>query len=485
MFARLTLGNRIGLAVAVLLTLLSTLGAVSLFTISRNKAALYAIVADPLPGAYEIGRLADCVGHLRALTLMHVVATSPQDRARFRDEIGQRERAFADSMALYGRTITTSQGRELFFRIAPAFSAYVGSIHRVLSLSENSKAQQAGQLYIAESRPSVLKLIQAINDERDLNKATGDSYAAAATDLVNAAERWTWGLLLISMCLGGGTSAVMVKGVNRQLRTAVGELAEGARQVAQAAFQVSASSQTLAQGASDQAASLEQTSVSTEEINSMAHRNAGDCRSAAGLVAQSQQEIGEANTSLEVMIRAMDEINASSGKISKIIQVIDGIAFQTNIPALNAAVEAARAGEAGMGFAVVADEVRSLAQRCAQAASDTTSLIAESVAKSNDGKVKVDHVSSAIRGIIQHSAEVKRLVEAVNGGSQEQAHGLEQIGKAVATMEQVTQRTAAGAEQGASAARELTAQSEAVQDTVNRLTAMIGNSRPPTSSSAL
>ena len=147
MFARLTIGKRIWLAVAVLLGLLSVLGAVSLFSMFRSEAALNAIIADPLPGIYEIGRMADCVGHLRALTLMHVVSTDAAERANFQNEIGQRERAFAEFMARYERTITTSQDRELFARIGPAFSAYDESIRRVLRLSEDSKAQERADVH--------------------------------------------------------------------------------------------------------------------------------------------------------------------------------------------------------------------------------------------------------------------------------------------------------------------------------------------------
>ena len=143
--------------------------------------------------------------------------------------------------------------------------------------------------------------------------------------------------------------------------------------------------------------------------------------------------------------------HASSDKISKIIKTIDEIAFQTNILALNAAVEAARAGEAGMGFAVVADEVRNLAQRCAQAAKDTAGLIEESIAKSNDGKPKLDQVAKAIAAITEDSGKVKTLVDEVSLGSQEQARGLEQISKAIAQMEQVTQKTAASAEERSAA----------------------------------
>jgi methyl-accepting chemotaxis protein/methyl-accepting chemotaxis protein-1 (serine sensor receptor) len=208
----------------------------------------------------------------------------------------------------------------------------------------------------------------------------------------------------------------------------------------------------------------------------MASRNTDNSRSAAELVSQSKTRFDETNRLLEQMVTAMGEINASSDKIGKIIKVIDEIAFQTNILALNAAVEAARAGEAGMGFAVVADEVRNLAQRCAQAAKDTAVLIEESITKSNEGKVKTDEVAAAIHSITEMSLQVKTLVDEVNLGSQEQTRGIEQIGKAIAQMEQVTQKNAANAEESASAAQELTAQSQTLYTVVGDLGSMVGSS---------
>jgi methyl-accepting chemotaxis protein/methyl-accepting chemotaxis protein-1 (serine sensor receptor) len=230
----------------------------------------------------------------------------------------------------------------------------------------------------------------------------------------------------------------------------------------------------LAEGTSQQAASLEETSASTEEINSMARRNSENSHSAADLVKASDQRFADTNRSLQDMVLAMGEINTSSDKISKIIKVIDEIAFQTNILALNAAVEAARAGEAGMGFAVVADEVRNLAQRCAQAARDTAVLIEESISKSNDGKLKVDQVAKAIHTITEQSTQIKTLVDEVHLGSQEQSRGIEQIGRAIVQMEQVTQKAAASAEESASAAEELKAQSNALKDVVSRLNTVVG-----------
>jgi len=184
--------------------------------------------------------------------------------------------------------------------------------------------------------------------------------------------------------------------------------------------------------------------------------------------------IAEANHNLDQMVLSMNEINASSDKISKIIKVIDEIAFQTNILALNAAVEAARAGKAGMGFAVVADEVPNLAQRCAQAARDTAGLIEESITKFNDGKTKLDQVAMAVRSITASAGSVKTLVDEVNLGSQEQARGIDQVAKAILQMEKVTQTTAANAEESASASQELSAQSEALRAIVGRLESLVG-----------
>ena len=279
---------------------------------------------------------------------------------------------------------------------------------------------------------------------------------------------------MICLAIGVGSVVIyIVRNLSNTLISSIAELRDGADQVANAASQVSSSSQSLAQGASEQAASLEETSASSEEINSMARKNTDNSRSTAELLAESQGKVMLANHHLAEMVVSMHEITESSGKISKIIKVIDEIAFQTNILALNAAVEAARAGEAGMGFAVVADEVRSLAQRSAQAAKDTATLIEDSIARSGEGKGKVDQVASTIQALTEDTARVKVMVDEVSLGSEEQSRGIDQIGKAIVQMEQVTQTTAANAEESAAAAEELNAQSEAMKEIVSRLHAMV------------
>jgi methyl-accepting chemotaxis protein/methyl-accepting chemotaxis protein-1 (serine sensor receptor) len=206
----------------------------------------------------------------------------------------------------------------------------------------------------------------------------------------------------------------------------------------------------------------------------MVHRNAASAQNAANFMSSVNQRVVDANDTLADMIVSMQEIGKSSGRISKIIHVIDEIAFQTNILALNAAVEAARAGQAGMGFAVVADEVRNLAQRSAQAARDTAELIEESMERSNAGSTKLGEVAASIHAITEGTIKVKSLVDEVEAASREQAQGIEQISKAVSRIGDVTQRTAASAEESAAASQELDAQSHALVAVVGELQKMVG-----------
>jgi methyl-accepting chemotaxis protein/methyl-accepting chemotaxis protein-1 (serine sensor receptor) len=301
------------------------------------------------------------------------------------------------------------------------------------------------------------------------------AHALAAAKATASSSYWLTGSAIVLSLLVGFGVALVVRQANQGLLRVARELCDGARQVTLSATQVATSSQTLAQGASEQAASLEETSAATEEISSMSRSNTEHAQSAAAFVDRTHVKFAETGRTLDEMVNAMAEIAASGGKISKIIRIIEEIAFQTNILALNAAIEAAHAGESGLGFAVVADEVRNLAQRSSQAAKDIAELIEESVRRSDGGRIKVDEVAQAIRSIGAETADLKQKVDEVNTGSQEQARGLDEISRTVSQMESVTQTTAAAAEQGAAAAQELDSQAAGLLKIGSYLAEMIGS----------
>ena len=198
---------------------------------------------------------------------------------------------------------------------------------------------------------------------------------------------------------------------------------------------------------------------------------------AATRMAETDQGVQTASRVLDEMGDSMRAISESGGRISRIIKVIDEIAFQTNILALNAAVEAARAGAAGMGFAVVADEVRNLAHRSADAARETAALIEESIARSHEGDRRLETVNDAVRSITTSSAEVKTLIDAVNSGVQEQASGVKQIVQSIHQMQRTTQENAAAAQEGAAAGAEMSAQSASMKDVALQLLEVVRGRR--------
>jgi methyl-accepting chemotaxis protein/methyl-accepting chemotaxis protein-1 (serine sensor receptor) len=323
----------------------------------------------------------------------------------------------------------------------------------------------------------ILPLLSQTNERsRRLIQLEAEQLAAAQDQAqsIYTASFFSIAILGVLGVLVGIAAVLSVRKIQIILRQSVADLNENARRLANTAGRVSASSQSVSHAASQQAASLEETSASTEQIHSMTKQNAENAESATRKTNEASATIHEANQALAQMVNSMNEITTSSNKISKIIKVIDDIAFQTNILALNAAVEAARAGEAGMGFAVVADEVRNLAQRSAQAARDTTQLIEESITRAAEGKDKLDEVARAITVLTNSSLEAKSLVEDVFSGSQEQARGIAQISRAVLQMEQLTQQLAATAEESAAAGQGLSTQARRVDEIVIDLQKIFG-----------
>jgi len=472
MDSEMTVGKKLTLIGALLIGLTIVLGTVTLIGLGGYDRVVNSLANDSLAGVSACSKVEALFLQARGDMWRHISSTDSKDKDQMDHEVVRLQGELASGLKDLQASILTDEERQLNRKIDPALARYYELWEKAAVLSRAGKNKDAYYKFV-EGSAIVGEVNTSISDETEYNRRNGARFTAEAA-ATGARLKWlTWLVLVLSVGLGSGALFLMVRSLTRVLRQTVSELLEGAGQVANASAQVASSSQALAQGSSEQAASLEETSASSEEITSMTRKNAENSATAAALMTDVDHRVTEGNQTLEEMMQSMQEITGSSDKISKIIKVIDEIAFQTNILALNAAVEAARAGEAGMGFAVVADEVRSLAQRSAQAARDTAALIEESITKSNEGGTRLERVAAVIRAITESTVKVKTLVDEVNLGSQEQARGIEQISKAIAQMDQVTQNTAASAEQGASASEELSAQAEAMDHAVRKLSRLV------------
>ena len=473
---RVSASKKLSGSVALLVGLALAMGVGSLAVNSRLGNQLDLAVNDMARAQMVASQISseatEMVASERGLAFAMMLQQNAQAEA-MRNRFSRSEGKIRELMREFETARKKMSSTNALSRVGSNYEAARNHHAQLVRLMSEQKMDQA----IAMLNEKLLPELSQMSEEakKVLERQRGEMSALkSSAETSRAGSFWLIAGLNVFCLIVGVMVFFTVRGVNTALRQMVAELSTGAQQLGGTSAEVSAYSLTLSNAASDQAASLEETSSSMEVIHSMTRSNAANSKEAAARMLEATEKVEEANRALDQMMVSMNEISNSSGKISKIIKVIDEIAFQTNILALNAAVEAARAGEAGMGFAVVADEVRNLSQRSAQAAKDTTQLIEESITTSNEGRAKLFEVaraSQAVNGLVK---TVTALVQEVRLGSEEQERGTEQIAKSVAQMQAVTQQLAANAEEGAAAGQQLKQHASGVERIVLALQSLVG-----------
>jgi methyl-accepting chemotaxis protein len=371
--------------------------------------------------------------------------------------------------AAFEKLITSKEEIALYQTVKAARVPYRDTRSHVLDLSRQHKDEEARQLLETELYSVYQNYLTALQAMIDRSNRVAAEFGAAAHASVKSTQATLIIGVSVALLAAAAVAFLITRRTNRTLKVITDELSDGSHQLTSAAGAINSSSQSLAQGASEQAAALEQTNATLQTIAATTRQNAKHAASGKTLAAETRTVAEAGAAEMQKMKAAMDAIKSSGDRTAKIIKTIDEIAFQTNILALNAAVEAARAGEAGMGFAIVAEEVRSLAQRSAAAAKETATSIEDSMQKSVHGVAISTEVATRFDDILHRAREVDTLIGEIASASTSQSQSIDMVLHAASDMDKVTQNIAANAEETASASEELNAQAISVDGIVVRL----------------
>ncbi len=380
--------------------------------------------------------------------------------------------ALGAAAVFFGYAITRSVTSPLGRAVAAAEAVSAGDLDYAIQDSGRDEAsqllQRLRQMQDAlrerkqEDAERLVEVQQAGERDRKVAAEVGEAVSRAAEDDLT---------LRIQIADKEGVHAELCNGVNNILEgmaRVVAQVKEASETISTATREIAAGNTDLSARTEEQASSLQETAASMEELNSAVRQNSDAARQASELAVGASGVASRGGAVMQEVVQTMHGISGASAKISEIISVIDGIAFQTNILALNAAVEAARAGEQGRGFAVVAAEVRVLAQRSAGAAKEIKALISDSAEKVAVGSRLVDQAGATMREIESSVRHVTELMAEIATASAEQSAGIQQVSEAVAQMDDATQQNAALVEEAAAAAESLQGQAESLFSAVSR-----------------
>ena len=372
------------------------------------------------------------------------------------------------SIAQIRATTVRPANLEQLKNIENAAKAYESAIKGFIVIMQDSNNQRQNLARLAVEVLSAAEAVQdlGLKNVEDIAKESNSSLGIASWVMIIG--------LIIALILSALVALYIIKSIVKIVTEAVKSLSEGTTQVVSASEQISSASVSLAEGASSQASSVEEVSATIEQATASNNQNADNSREANILAQHSNDAAKVGNQRVGDLMVAMQEITASSQKISRIIKTIDEIAFQTNLLALNAAVEAARAGEHGLGFAVVAEEVKNLAERSAGAAKEITGIIEASIDQVKAGTEVANKTKESFTEILNGIKKTSDLIGEIAISAKEQAEGMNQIAIAMGSVDQITQQNASASEETAAAAEELNAQALSMLDNVSELALLAG-----------
>ena len=505
----LSIKARLALVLFVLAAFLTGVGALGLVGNLRSNAALKETFSNNLPSTRALGLAESKLAQARTALDRAIFEPDPSKSAdalgRIATQIESSEKAWKDYLALPFSTpeeerIAGEAGKQRSLIIKDGIGGAIDALRR--------GDKDAARVLALEKIPTQFRVYAEQSDRLNAIQEEVSSAAYAASQSFFNGLLWTFGLVIaIGLALAAGCYVVLSRAISRPLaemlvhfheisggnlttdvrihsRDEMGLLMEGLQQmqaklketvvtvrrgsesIASATQQIAAGNTNLSQRTEEQASSLEETASSMEELTSIVKQNADNARQASTLAVNASEIAVQGGAVVQDVVTTMGQISESSRKITDIIAVIEGIAFQTNILALNAAVEAARAGEQGRGFAVVAGEVRTLAQRSAGAAKEIKSLIEDSATRVESGSTLVARAGKTMEEIVVAVKRVTDIMGEISSGSAEQSTGIEQINEAVTKMDDVTQQIAARVEEAAPAAQALEEQTDELRRTV-------------------
>jgi methyl-accepting chemotaxis protein len=497
------IGTRLAMGFGIICLALMFIVVQGVTGLGSVNAGTHTIVSKRIPRLVLSTRLMDEVNDIAVALRNMMLNEDKADRATQLDEVKASRKDAETILAELDKVLESERGRALLHQQQALNARYVKGQDELIRLLDANDPDGARAYLVKELRPLLAEYKKTTLEQFEMQKELAEQDAAAAADTYEHVRNLMLGLGLLILAGAGAlslwTTASIVRPIRRALAVAdavaagdlttrvevtskceagqllaslktmndnlvktVATVRAGTEAIGTASSEVAAGNQDLSSRTEQQASSLEETASSMEELTSTVKQNADNARQANTLAEAASGVAARGGQVIHDVVATMEQIHEASGKITDIISVIDGIAFQTNILALNAAVEAARAGEQGRGFAVVAGEVRSLAQRSAAAAKEIKTLIDDSSVKVDTGSRLVREAGSTMGDIVDSVRRVTDILNEITSASQEQSAGIEQINEAITQMDTVTQQNAALVEQAAAA-------SQSMQDQAARL----------------